>query len=57
MAKKLSKAQMKIAKMAEPFDAITGADFAALRSKRDTKGEPKKPMKFHCKAGKRKYKK
>ena len=46
MAKKLSKAQMKIAKMADPFDAITGADFAALRAKRDNKGEPKKPMKF-----------
>ena len=55
--KKLTPAQMKIAKMAEPFDAITGADFAAVRSKRDTKGEPQKPMKFHCKAGKRKYKK
>ena len=48
MAKKLSKAQMKIAKMAEPFDAITGADFAALRNKKDTKvkGEAKKPMNF-----------
>ena len=46
--KKLTPAQMKIAKMAEPFDAITGADFAALRSKRDNKikGEAKKPMKF-----------
>jgi len=46
--KKLTPAQIKIAKMAEPFDAITGADFAALRSKRDNKikGEAKKPMKF-----------
>jgi len=46
MAKKLTSSQMKIAKMAEPFNAITGADFAALRAKRDNKGEPQKPMKF-----------
>ena len=46
MAKKLTSGQMKIAKMAEPFNAITGADFAALRAKRDNKGEPQKPMKF-----------
>ena len=55
--KKLTPAQMKIAKLAKPFDKITKEDFAVLRSKRDSKGEPKKPMKFHCKAGKRKYKK
>jgi hypothetical protein len=46
MAKKLSKAQMKIAKLAKPFDKITKEDFVALRAKRDNKGEPKKPMKF-----------
>ena len=33
MKKKLTKNQMKIAKMAAPFDVITGADFKALRKK------------------------
>ena len=48
MAKKLTPAQMKIAKLAKPFDKITKEDFAVLRSKRGTKikGEVKKPMKF-----------
>ena len=54
MAKKLSKAQMKIAKLAKPFDKITKEDFAILRSKKDTKvkGEAKKPMKFDDKVSK-----
>ena len=48
MAKKLTPAQMKIAKLAKPFDKITKEDFAVLRSKRGTKvkGEAKKPMQF-----------
>ena len=48
MAKKLSKAQMKIARLAKPFDKITKEDFAVLRSKRGNKikGEAKKPMNF-----------
>ena len=46
--KKLTPAQMKIAKLAKPFDKITKEDFAVLRSKRGTKvkGEAKKPMQF-----------
>tara|TARA_R100000655_G_scaffold60961_1_gene99319 strand:+ start:313 stop:528 length:216 start_codon:yes stop_codon:yes gene_type:complete len=54
MAKKLSKAQMKIAKLAKPFDKITKEDFAVLRSKKGTKvkGEAKKPMKFDDKVSK-----
>tara|TARA_R100001510_G_C7547736_1_gene132727 strand:- start:122 stop:238 length:117 start_codon:yes stop_codon:yes gene_type:complete len=32
--KKLSARQMKIAKMAKPFDKITGADFKKLRRKK-----------------------
>ena len=35
--KKYSKKQMKIAKMAAPFDQITGADFKALRKKKKRK--------------------
>ena len=31
MKKKLSPAQMKIAKQAPPYDKITGADFAVLK--------------------------
>ena len=31
--KKYSKKQMKIARMAAPFDKITGADFAMLKKK------------------------
>tara|TARA_S200000501_G_scaffold258111_1_gene241874 strand:- start:1136 stop:1309 length:174 start_codon:yes stop_codon:yes gene_type:complete len=41
MKKKLTKNQMRIAKMAAPFDVITGADFKALR-----KGGPKYVGKF-----------
>ena len=37
MKKKLSKKQMKIAKMAPPFDKITGADFKMLRKKKKKK--------------------
>tara|TARA_R100000329_G_C7501050_1_gene176424 strand:+ start:119 stop:250 length:132 start_codon:yes stop_codon:yes gene_type:complete len=40
MKKKLTKNQMKIAKMAPPFDVITGADFKELR-----KGGPKFKLK------------
>tara|TARA_Y100001937_G_scaffold55045_1_gene75838 strand:+ start:1586 stop:1705 length:120 start_codon:yes stop_codon:yes gene_type:complete len=32
--KKLSKKQMMIARMAKPFNKITGADFAALRKRK-----------------------
>jgi hypothetical protein len=32
--KKYSKKQMKIARMAAPFDKITGADFKALKRKK-----------------------
>ena len=48
MAKKLSKAQIKIARLAKPFYKITKEDFAVLRSKRGNKikGEAKKPMNF-----------
>ena len=35
--KKYSKKQMKIARMAAPFDRITGADFAMLKKKRKKK--------------------
>ena len=35
--KKYSKKQMKIAKMAAPFDKITVADFKALRKKKKRK--------------------
>ena len=35
--KKYSKKQMKIAKMAAPFDKITGADFAVLRKSKKKK--------------------
>ena len=35
--KELSKKQMDIADEAEPFDKITGADFKALRAKKDMK--------------------
>ena len=35
--KKYSKKQMKIARMAAPFDKITGADFAKLRKKEKEK--------------------
>ena len=54
MAKKLSKAQMKIARLAKPFDKITKEDFAVLRRKKGTKvkGEAKKPMKFNDKISK-----
>tara|TARA_S200000501_G_scaffold344606_1_gene356488 strand:- start:77 stop:187 length:111 start_codon:yes stop_codon:yes gene_type:complete len=34
MKKKLSKKQMKIAKMAPPFDKITGADFKMMKKKK-----------------------
>ena len=34
MKKKLSARQMKIAKMAKPFNKITGADFKKLRKKK-----------------------
>ena len=54
MAKKLSKAQMKIARLAKPFDKITKEDFAVLRRKKGTKvkGEAKQPMKFNDKISK-----
>jgi|TARA_R100000231_G_scaffold124245_1_gene94486 hypothetical protein len=54
MAKKLTPAQMKIAKLAKPFDKITKEDFAVLRNKKGTKvkGEAKKPMKFNDKISK-----
>ena len=35
--KKYSKKQMKIARMAAPFDRITGADFAKLKKKKRKK--------------------
>ena len=35
--KKLTPAQMKIAKLAPPFDRITGDDFKALKSKKKKK--------------------
>lgn len=35
--KKYSKKQMKIARMAAPFDKITGADFAKLKKKKKRK--------------------
>jgi hypothetical protein len=35
--KKYSKKQMKIARMAPPFDKITGADFAMLKKKKKKK--------------------
>ena len=35
--KKYSKKQMKIARMAAPFDKITGADFAKLRKRKRKK--------------------
>ena len=35
--KKYSKKQMKIARMAAPFDRITGADFAKLKKKKKRK--------------------
>ena len=34
---KLSTKQMKIAKMAPPFNKITGSDFAAIRNKKNKK--------------------
>ena len=34
MKKKLSKKQMKIAKMASPFNKITGADFKMMKKKK-----------------------
>ena len=37
MKKKLSKKQMKIAKMAPPFDKITGADFKMMKKKKKKK--------------------
>ena len=36
--KKLTAKQMKIAKLAPPFNKITGADFKKLRKKRNTNG-------------------
>jgi len=35
--KKYSKKQMKIARMAAPFDKITGVDFKALKKKKKRK--------------------
>lgn len=35
--KKYSKKQMKIAKMAAPFNKLTGADFRALNKRKKTK--------------------
>ena len=35
--KKYSKKQMKIARVAPPFDKITGADFAKLKKKKKRK--------------------
>ena len=37
--KKYSKKQMKIARMAPPFDKITGADFAMLKKRKRKKYE------------------
>ena len=37
MAKKLTANQKRIAKMAPPYNAITGADFAKLRKKKKNK--------------------
>lgn len=34
MKKKLTKNQMRIAKMAPPFDKITGADFKKMKKKK-----------------------
>ena len=38
---KLSKGQRKIARMAMPFDKITGADFKALKMKKQKKVKKK----------------
>jgi|TARA_R110000796_G_scaffold92426_2_gene196775 hypothetical protein len=38
---KLSKGQRKIARMAMPFDKITGADFKVLKMKKQKKGKKK----------------
>ena len=35
--KKYSKKQMKIARMAAPFDKITGADFAKIKKKKNSR--------------------
>ena len=48
--KKYSKKQMKIARMAPPFDKITGADFAMLKKKKKKKSMKKTvkaPKGFH----------
>jgi|TARA_R100000479_G_scaffold39764_1_gene17849 hypothetical protein len=37
MARKLSKKQGRIAKLAPPYDAITGADFKVLQKRRRRK--------------------
>ena len=46
--KKYSKKQMKIARMAAPFDKITGADFKALKKKEKEKRNLMKQVKTCC---------
>jgi hypothetical protein len=53
--KKLSKKQMKIAKAAPPPDKITGADFEALRDKKNAVDEKKKKVRKKATAGEKKY--
>ena len=44
MPRKLSKKQMKIARIAEPRDKITAADFKKLRNTKKNAGEKRKFM-------------
>ena len=44
MARKLSKKQMKIARVAEPRDKITSADFKKLRNPKKMQTEKRKFM-------------
>lgn len=44
MARKLSKKQMKIARVAEPRDKITAADFKKLRNPKKMQTEKRKFM-------------
>jgi hypothetical protein len=56
--KKLSKKQMKIAKAAPPPDKITGADFEALRDKKNTvdeKRRKRRKVRKKATAGEKKY--
>jgi len=48
MKKKLSKKQMKIAKMAPPFDKITGADFKMMKKKKKRWKAKERVKKMHA---------